>query len=257
MLEQYQISFDSNRIDTIPGVRLHYYDFTRLPDRDIKIYKLARRSLSIVTSSEYVQKPISINLHINSGCRQDTEATVSYVKSLISRQNGTLRVLQGGEEVEYTVTMSEFNIDWLGANAFTTVIFIASTPTGTGVVPNVLFNMSGITTSTRSVTFPVSGSFPAESVTTITISSVTGGTGERINIFNSMNNQGISIDADYNSGDVLIIDSYNMTVNLNGVYIDFQGTFPTFPPGSQQVTYSDTFSTRLVDVSGVANTRLI
>ena len=46
------------------------------------------------------------------------------------------------------------------------------------------------------------------------------------------------------------VDSQELVVTLNGGAIDFEGLFPTFPPGAQTVGYTDTFSTRNVDING-------
>lgn len=256
-MEQYQVSFNSNRLDQVPGVDLYNYDFTRLPNRDIKIHKLARRSLSIITSAEYTEKGIPVWMDICSGDRQDSEATVTAVKGLLQAQNGELKVLQSGLEVVYTATMNEFNIEWNGAHAYCEIIFLASTPIATAAESETLANLTGITSSSSSATFIVSGSYIAEPLITVVINTVTGGTGQTINLFNAKNNQGISVTADFDDGDILIVDCMNYTVQLNGAILDFQGLFPSFPPGSQQLGYSDTFSTRSVDVLVTYNQRLV
>lgn len=256
-MKQYEISFNGNRIDQVPGVFLYFYDFTMLPERDINIHKLARRSLSIITSSEYTKKSIPVFMDICSGDRQATEATVTMVKSLIQAQNGQLKVLQGGNEVEYTATMNEFNIEWKGPNAYVEIIFLASTPIGKGADDEVLTSINGITLPSSNQTFTVEGSFSAEPVVTVIVNTVTGGTGATVNVINAMNNQGISIVGNFANGSILEIDSGEMTVTLNGGNIDFTGIFPTFPPSSQQLEYSDTFTTRNVDITARYRQRLI
>ena len=256
-MQQYQVSFNGNRIDTVPGVRLYNYDFTRLPDRDINIHKLARRSLSIITSSEYTQKTIPLWLDICSGTRQETEATVTALKALIQAQNGQLEVLQGGIIVNYTATMNEFNIEWNASNAYVQIVFLASTPIGTGADTETLTLINGITLPSANQTFTVNGSFSAEPIITVVINAVTGGTGGTINLINAINNQGITITGNFTAGSILEVNSEAMTVTLNGANIDFSGLFPTFGPSSQQIGYTDTFTTRNVDISVVYRQRLI
>lgn len=89
------------------------------------------------------------------------------------------------------------------------------------------------------------------------ITDVTGGTGGTINLLNGSTQQGITITEDFVDGDILTVDSVEYEVLLNGVKIDFQGIFPTFPPGSQQFAYVDTFSTRNVDIVGTYKKRLV
>lgn len=255
--QQYQVEFEGNRLDLVSGVNLYNYDFTMLPTRDIKIHKLARRSLSIITSSEYSQKSIPLWADICSGDRQDTEATITQLKALIQAQNGSLRVLESGQEVEYTATLNEFNIEWNGQHAYCTIVFIASDPLGRVLQDNELANIVGVTVPSITQTINVAGSYTAEPVISVSISSVTGATPGTINVYNSRTNQGITVEANYTDGDILVIDCLNYTVQINGANHDFEGIFPTFPPGAQQIGYSDTFSTRNVNISATYNPRLV
>lgn len=256
-MQQYQITFNGNRLDTIPGVDLYNYDFTALPERDVNIHKLARRSLSIITSSEYTQKTIPVWMDICSGDRQATEATVTYLKSIIQGQNGKLQVLQGGLVVNYTATMNEFNITWDSFNAYVQVVFLASTPIGTGATRETLMTLNGVTLPSANQTFTVKGSFSAEPVITVVFNAVTGGTGASVSLTNAINNQGITITGNFTAGSILEVDSANMRVTLNGGNMDFTGLFPVFSSGVSQLAYSDTATTRNVDITATYNQRLI
>jgi phage-related protein len=253
----YQVSFNGNRIDLVPGVDLYNHNFTSLPTRDIKIHKLARRSLSIITSSEYSQKSIPVFLDVCSGTKQQTEATITFIKGLLQGQNGQLKVLQSGLEVNYTSTMNEFNIEWNANHAYCTIVFLASDPVGNATQSVTAVNKTGITSSSDSTTFVVQGSFDAEPVITVNVSAVTGGTGGTINLTNAVTQQGITITTNYSDGDILIVNSKELTVTLNGINLDFVGLFPLFPAGVQQFSYSDTFTTRTVDIFASYTPRLI
>ena len=251
----YSVKFNDNDISLVEGVFLTYYNATDLPERDINIHKLARRSKSIITSSEYTQKTISVRLWVCGHERQATEAILTTVKGLLQPQNGELVVEQSGILVRYTATMNEFNIEWDAQNAFVDILFIASTPIATSLDTSVLANMS-TTLSSASVTFTVGGSAVSEPTITVVINSVTGGTGT-INLFNAGTNQGIAITDTFADGDIIEVDSLEMSVTHNGQEMDFVGIFPTFVPGSQQLSYSDTFTTRSVDIALEAPTQIV
>lgn len=253
----YQVSFEGNRLDQVPGVTLYNHDFTTLPSRDIKMYKLARRSLSIITSSEYTDKSISIYLDICSGTRSDTESTIADLKALLQTQNGSLNVLQANLEVSYTATMNEFNIEWNGSTAYAEIVFIASDPIGSAVNKTTLFSLNGVTTSSTSATFTVDGSYLAEPEINLLFNTVTGGTGGTVTLTNARTGQGIMITANFTNGSRLFIDSLNYTATLNGQNIDFAGLFPNFPAGTQSIAYSDTFTSRNVDILGQYSQRLV
>jgi len=254
-MKNLSVKFNSNDISEIQGVWLYNYDATTLPERDVKIHKIARRSLSIITSAEYSQKAIPVFLRVCSGDRQDTEATLTQIKGLLQPQNGTLEVQQSGEQYQYTATMNEFNIEWDASYAYVTIIFIASTPVASSVATNNLFSLD-TTLGSDGASFIVNGSYIAEPLTAITINAVTGGTGS-LSIFNASTNQGITISGSFSDGDIIEIDSNNYTVLVNGASTDFEGLFPVFPPGSQRVGYSDTFSSRDVSITGTAKTRIV
>ena len=255
-MQEYNVIFNSNNLAQVNGVWLYNYTATDLPQRDIKIHKLARRSLSIITSSEYTQKAIPVLMRVCSGGRQDTEATLTEVKGLLQAQNGTLEIEQSGIEVKYTATMNEFDIEWDRSTAYVTIIFLASTPIATASELTNLANL-GVTTPSASTSFTVGGSYLAEPYITITINSVTGGTGQSLSVFNGSTNQGITITGNFANSDIIEIDSRELVVTHNGANIDFDGLFPTFPPGAQTLGYTDTFSTRNIDIDVKYNIRIV
>ena len=117
--------------------------------------------------------------------------------------------------------------------------------------------MTGITTVTDSSTFNVEGSAPALPFISVTVATVTGGTGKQISIVNGRNNQGITVTHDWTNGDILQIDSVALEARINGTIVDFAGLFPQFLPGSSQLNYVDTFTTRSVDITATYNPRLV
>ena len=255
-MDDYKVIFNSNNLGEVDGVWLYYYNATDLPDRDINIHKLARRSLSIVTSAEYTQKTIPVMMRVCSGSRQATEDTITRIKGLLQPQNGELIVYQSGEDFKYTATMNEFNIEWVGTSAYVVIVFIASTPIAEAVDTDIMTNFNTTLASDGS-SFIVNGSYIAEPIINVTINSVTGGSGSSVSIFNASTNQGITVTGNFTAGSQLEIDCSQYTVRLNGVNMDFEGLFPTFPPGAQRIGYSDTFTTRDVDVTVTYNKQVV
>lgn len=263
MNDGYAVKFNSNDINEVPGVWLYNYTATDLPERDINIHKLARRSLSIVTSAEYTQKVIPVLLKVCSGDRQDTEATLTEIKGLLQAQNGTLEVLQSDRLFQYTATMNEFNIEWQNSTAYVQIIFLVSTPVAEAATSDTLFSFSSSLAS-DGVSFDVDGSYEAEPLITVTLTAVTGGgSGSSFSVFNATTSQGITIWADdtgagtFSNGDIIEINSSTYEVLVNGAATDFTGIFPVFPPGLQRVGYTDTFTTRTKSVSGQYNVRVV
>lgn len=253
---KYTVLFAGNDISQVLGVDLYNHNFNNLPNREIKINKVARRDLSIITSSEYSSKEITVNLEACTGTRADTENTMTLLKSLLQAQNAPLVVSQGGVDVEYTATMNEFNIEWNGPLAVVTIVFIASDPIGSQADDETLLSTT-ITTASSASSVTVAGSATAYPVFTLTITSVTGGTGGELSVQNGKTNQGITLAADFVNGDVIIIDSDKLEVTHNGASIDFTGLFPRFSAGEQQISYTDNFTTRSVSMDVTYQPRLV
>lgn len=247
-MNEYLVTFEQNVLNNVPGVDLYNHDFSQTPNRDIKINKLARRDMSIITSSEYTDKPIYIYAEVCGGSRGDTEAVISNLKSLIQTQNGNLRVNQANIETEYTATMNEFTIEWDGAIAYVTIGFIASDPLGRSVDRLEFANFT-VTTSNATQTGIFEGSGTTEPIVSLTFNSLASGIDKAVSIFNARTNQGIRIIHTFNSGDILIINSFSKEARLNGMLLDFEGIFPTWAAGTQQIGYNDEFSSRNVSVS--------
>lgn len=256
-MDSYSVKFAGNDLSLIENVELFNHDFTTLPNRDVKIYKVARRDLSIITSSEYRDKNVPVFLEVCGNSRAATEATLTFLKSLLQVQNAALVVKQGGNEVQYTATMNEFNIEWDAYKAYVVINFIASNPIGRETQTQTAISITGNTLASRTGSFNIQGSATALPVTTIIVNTVTGGTGSQVVLENARTNQGIRITSDFANGDIVVIDSNNLQASINGVNTDFQGMFPQFPSGSQQLRYTDNFTTRNVDISVVYNPRLV
>lgn len=254
-LPNHNVTFNDNDLASITGVELYNYNATDLPERDIRTYKLARRSLSITTSAEYVSKDIRLFMKVCSGKRADTERTLTQLKAILQVQNGNLVVWQNGGQFRYTATMNEFNINWNVSTALVEVVMIASTPVATSIDEDVIANFN-VTSSNTGRTIEVDGSFIAMPLINVVINSVTGGNGS-LSVFNGLTNQGITLTRNFVAGDRIEIDSQNYNVRINGSNVDFTGMFPSFSPGQQRIAYSDTFGARNVDISAVYNVKII
>ena len=250
----YSVKFNDNDLASIAGVLINYYNATDLPARDIKTHKLARRSLSIITSSEYTEKQITINAVVCAGNRHATEEVITTMKGLLQPQNGELVVKHGNDDYKYTATMNEFNIEWDAGTALCEIIMLASTPISQASTTEILTSFN-TTLGSDGATFTVGGSYIAEPDITIVINSKTGS--GKLSIYNASTNQGLELSETWANGDIINISCSEYTITRNGVNIDFAGIFPNFPPGAQRIGYSDEFTARNVDVSVAYNRRTV
>lgn len=248
-MQENSVIFNLVDISEIAGTILYDHDFNQYPDRDVKEYKLARRSKSIITSAEYIDKKATVWLHIKNCDRFDAEAILVTLKSYIQQKNKELIINQANEVISYIATLKSIDHSWVGNNIKITLNFICADPLGKNTVQTNFINIE-ITESNILIPVNIEGSARAEPYFTINITTVTGGSNQTISIYNAVLNQGISVSGDWTNGDVLEIDCENERVIVNGAYVDFSGIFPFFNLGNQSVQYIDTFSTRDVNLIG-------
>lgn len=250
MLSDTSVFFAGNDLEAIVGAALVDHNFNDLPKREINIYKLARANKSVVTSAEYSSKEVTVRFHLKGCDRGDTEAVLQTLKSYLRPINQALIVSQGGLDVTYnSATMNEINYEWFSNKILLTIVFIVADPIGFEDVDSTFVSTTNITVAAQSITINNAGSFDAEPVVNLIVNTVTGGTSQSLSIKNETTGQGLTITRTWANGDTVEIDSDNKTVTINGTNTDFSGLFPTFPPGNGSLGYTDTFTTRSVDIS--------
>lgn len=248
-MENTDVFFAGNNLSLIIRANLIDHDFNKLPSREINIYKLARANKSILTSAEYSSKEVTVTFHLKGCDRAESESVLSTLKSYLRTVNAPLIVMQGDIETTYNdATLNEANMSWFSNVIIITLVFIVADPIGFSDVTEVLLETT-ITNSSASNLIANNGSFDAEPTINVIVSAVTGGIAQSLTIKNEETGQGITLIRTWADGDTVEIDTDNKTVVINGGNSDFSGQFPTFPPGSGSLGYSDTFTTRTVDLT--------
>lgn len=241
--------FDNNDLSSITGLIINDHDFNQLPEKDIKISKIARDDISIITSVDYVSKRVYVKGIVQKCDRYEAETVMNNLKALLQLPNKVLKVQQYNTFVNYTATLEALTHEWFANNMKFTITFLASDPIGKDNLPSSI-PPATITDDSHTIPFVVGGGYKIKPEITVSITSVTDGTGASISLYNTTTDQTITITRDWAADDLLVIDSENKTVRCNGAYIDYSGSFPEFYPGSRALGYSDTFTARSVDVSG-------
>mgnify|MGYP000896206661 CR=1 FL=1 len=248
--------FDNNDLSSITGLIINDHDFNQLPEKDIKISKIARDDVSIITSVDYVSKDIVVNGIVMQCDRYEAESIMNTLKSFIQLPNKILKVAQYDTIVEYTATLKSISNRWFGNRLIFEIVFLASDPIGRDIESSYI-ESTVITTGSDSIPFIVGGSYKAKPVISMTVTSVTDGIGASVSLSNTTTNQTITITRDWLADDLLVIDNELKTVRCNGAFIDYSGSFLTFYPGVRALGYADTFTARSVTVSGEYNNKYV
>lgn len=251
------VLFAQNDLSQIPGIMIYDYKTNSLPRREINKYKLARQDRSITTSAEFVDKEIIVRFLLKECTNEEMEQTLLQLKSLLVQKNQPLTIQNAGMAITYTATMKDIpEPEWIGRYMGSVIIFDCPDPFGYEENKTTLINENN-TLSAVTIPVAVEGSYTAEPRFTLTLNSLTDGISKTISLRNSTTGQGITVIDTFVAGDIITIDSANKSVRLNNVEVPYSGKFPSFYPGSGSVTYSDTFTTRDVDIFADYNKRIM
>jgi hypothetical protein len=251
-----EIYFNDFDLSSLNLLTIYNWEATNLPNRDIKINKLARNNKSIITSAEYYQKEILVFGRIDYSNRELGEAVLEQLKSLVAPANGSLKLNQNGTFIKWVATLQGVTLDRVDRYQTFVLSFLCSDPIGIGV-DDIEWFAQTFTTSPVTIDESVYGSFQMEPLITLMITAVTGGTAASIIVRNDNTHEGITITEDYVANDIVTIDCFNKIVMINGVRVDYSGKFPVFANYENVISYQDTFATRSVNAVGVYNARYL
>ncbi len=178
-----QCYFAGNDLSTIVAASLIDHDFNKLPSRTISIYKLARTNKSVVTSAEYSSKEVTVNFHLTGCDRGAAELVMETLKSYLRPINSPLIVSQAAKDITYNeATLNEINYEWFSNKIILTLVFTVADPIGYEDIDTVLLSTT-VTTASSSSAVNNAGSFDAEPVVNITVTTVTGGVAQSLSGF--------------------------------------------------------------------------
>lgn len=258
------ITYNSNDLQTYTasthvGILTNAIDHTNIPDKIATLYAKADANGSTIPSINYPSKKVTISGSIHGSSQSDLDSRIDTFKGYFTGKDKNLDIAYGASTRRYIATPNIVSVTRQQKALFAkfTIEFICTQPFGLDTSTTNLWTAKTAFTSATFTEAPtVGGTAPYQlPVITITINSLTGA-GDYIQISNDNNNQELLI---YGLGlvddDVIIIDCENRTVTVNGLEVDYYGTFLELEPGANSITYTDGFTTRNVDVTGVYTKR--
>lgn len=255
------ISFNGNSFQTFDpttgvGIIANVIDHTDAPDMAMNILAIANANKSSIGDMDSPSKPVAIAGAIKGSSQVDLDQRIDAFKGALRGKNKNLDINYAGSIRRYIATAPTdgIKIKRRGSLLYATftVAFFCAEPYGRDVAASTLFSTANATTGSATYTPTVGGTAPYQlPIFTIHIDALTG-VGDYLQISNNANDQAILI---FGHGlvasDTIIIDCEAREVTLNGVVIDYQGTFLELEPGPVSLTYTDGFTTRTVDRDGI------
>lgn len=240
-------SYDMQTASVITGSVKHH----SMGIKDIKKAVVANGNRSVYLGPNFVEKSITITGQLVAASISAMDTLEDTFKTHLVGKDRNLDIEHAGGTRRYTATPASVDVDRPGDLNWGnfTVIFDCASPFGISTSANTLDTVTAHTTATLTSAIDFEGSAEYQyPIFELTLNSGTQLTGQSITIGNGLNGQLLTITRDWAAADVLVIDTKESMVTVNGNEAAFTGALPIFENGTGSYTYEDTFLTRNVDI---------
>lgn len=252
------LTFNTNNLQTFNratqvGIITNVIDHTDGPDMLMGLYAMADADGSSIPAINYPSKPVALAGAIKGSSQADLDSRIDTFKGYFRGKDKNLDIAYGSGTRRYIATAGTPKIQRQQKSfiALFQVPITCTNPFGLDTSASPLFTThTGNTAATFTELPTVGGNAPFQlPIFTITITAHTGA-GDFVLISNDNNNQEIMLyGLGLANGDVIVIDCIQRIVTVNGVEVDYYGTFLELEPGANSITYTDGFTTRTVTVA--------
>lgn len=235
-------------------------DHLSMPEKALSVIGLARADGAKITNQNYKPKSIPIPGKLIGTSVADLDAKIDQLKIDLSADSANLDIDYNSGTRRYISTLASLTLRRIaGGNALGyTAEFLCPSGMGQDTAVTTILSATTFTTQPSNQAITVGGTANKQQlVITCVVNSYTGSTINSITLKNNTTSQGITVTRLWAANDSLVIDVANQTCKVNGVAADFTGVFPSFPTGSQTLTYTDDFSARNVTLSATYNKRYL
>jgi len=222
-----------------------------LPARSISSFPVARSNKSIITSSEYNARTITLVGFIDDTTSEASlQGKVDTLKSIaaVGKMNKNLDIEYAGGTRRFLATVSDIQIKKDVSSLYRfTIQFLCSNPFGYATSQTSVSN-AAVTTSPKSIVTVITGTAPPFDATiTIEVNTETDLT--EIVVQNTNNGDEFTITRAFTAGDIIIAAFSSKTILVNGSEFDYVGIVPEFESGSNTWTVTSTSTAHDIDIT--------
>lgn len=233
------------------NILLTKIDHDTIPPRELKRYRIIRGDGEIITDNRFGAKRITLIGRIQGTDKLDLETRMDAFRQLLTGFDTISKVLfidYLSTVRNYTTTCVNLSFDRRNGTvnfAEFQADFISTTPFGYDTTATTLVSSVVSTTEPKDHVMTVGGTAERQKlIITVTVNSFTGTAPNTLTVKNNETNAGISVSRNWTAADVLLIDVANFSCKVNGVEMDYTGTFPDFAPGSRTLRITADFTAR-------------
>ena len=242
----YEVMLDSRLLTSVSGLSIldikHY-----IPgQRTLSQFILARMDRRKINSAFFTERHIFIRCCIQATTRAQRDDQFDSLMAIIQGLEKTLIVPSGSSKRAFTVTYDEITINEdVGSYIEFTLDFICSDNFGYDLNFTQLISDTGRTLYNYTDSFTIDGSaYWQAPIIKLTFSAITGGANATVKVVNPATGQTCQIMRTWAAGNMLVVDSQNKTVQVNGTDVEFTGAVPEWGLGPGYLQTQDTFTTR-------------
>jgi hypothetical protein len=240
------IAYNGNSLQT-SSIFIGSIDAESIPTKNVKAYALAHGNGSRIPYISYPSKTITVTGTIYGNSISALDAALDTFRSYFNGQDQNLDIGYASGTRRYIATVNTLSITRPGGLNFAkfSLEFLCTQPFGQNVSASTILNVSARTGASYTDLFTFTGTAPYQRpIFTLTYTAVTATGVQPLMIGNNNTGQQITISRVPAASDIIVIDTTQKTVIVNGVLFDFSGAFPEFPPGPGSIGYSDGFTSR-------------
>ncbi len=239
-------TFNGYNLNNITGLSVYKIDLPGQQQRSVNIMPMGARDARKVSSAYYQRNTLNIGIYITSASSEALELALDTLYTNLQAVEAPLIVPMSGRTArQYTATYLQSTITQrFGGFVELTLTFECSDSFGYDQFFTPMLTLANQTSTPNQWNWTFSGSVLTQ-VPYLQFYFTAGSLGSgTVTVGNLTTGQSVSINRSFAVGDTLQIDAKNITVQVNGVDVQFTGSIPTFGTGLQTITYSDTFTSR-------------
>lgn len=238
---------DNYNLNSIDNFTIRSTKVYEMPDIRLRSSDKVLADGAVTTSSNLSARTIAVKGDIISTERSTLDDTMQKLMSKAYKTEVVLKCKYGTSNKNFTGSLSNLRSDdAVGGYTDVILLFECSDPYAYAETLSTASSVNK-TTSTFNTSCISNGYANTPVNVTITVDSVTANASDTITIAGY--NTTMTISRTYTAGDVIDIDSTNLSVKVNGVETNFAGQFPVLQGDtSTNIAYTDTFTARQVDV---------
>lgn len=227
-MARFTITYDGTSLQTA-NIKSDTIKHESIDNKRQDIQLLGRSDGGKLVSINYSPKAITIVGSIKGSSQADLEQRIESLKELISRQQKNLDIGYAGGTRRFVTTMSSFTMERMHYNltyAEWEMVFIVSNPPFGRALDTTTANYSIGTAGTYDGTITFVGNAPPLPKIKVTV--VSQSNMSALVFRNKETGDYITIRRTFANSDIVIIDTLENTVTVNGTAVDYEGFFPEF-----------------------------